>query len=79
MMVAQACGLKPGQFIWTGGSVHIYSNHYEQVQEQLTREPRPAPRVVLDPSITNIYDFRAEHITLENYDPHPPIKAPIAV
>lgn len=79
MMVAQACGLKPGQFIWTGGSVHIYSNHYEQVQEQLTREPRPAPRVVLDPSITNIYDFRPEHITLENYDPHPPIKAPIAV
>ncbi len=79
MMVAQVCGLQPGEFIWTGGDTHLYSNHLEQVQLQLTREPRPLPKMVLNPEVKDIFAFRYEDFSLQNYNPHPPIKAPVAV
>ena len=79
MMVAQVCGLAPGDFVHTFGDLHLYQNHLEQAREQLGRSPRPLPVMRLDPTITNIHDFRFEHFTLENYDPHPAIKAPVAV
>lgn len=79
MMVAQVCGLKPGEFIHTFGDLHIYQNHLEQVQTQLAREPRPLPKLKLNPAITNIHDFKFEDFELVGYDPHPAIKAPIAV
>lgn len=79
MMVAQVCGLKPGEFVWTGGDVHIYSNHRDQVQEQLSREPLPLSQMRLNPEVKSIFDFTSEDITLENYQSHPAIKAPIAV
>ncbi len=79
LMLAQVCGLQPGEFVWTGGDTHLYSNHMSQVEEQLAREPRPAPTIKLNPAVTDLFDFKFEDITLENYDPHPPIKAPIAV
>lgn len=78
-MVAQVIGLKPGTFIWTGGDVHIYSNHMDQCQEQLSREPRKSPIVTLNPDIKELWDFKLEDIILEGYDPLPSIKAPIAV
>lgn len=78
-MVAQVCDLQPAEFIHTFGDLHIYSNHQEQVKLQLSRELRPAPTLWLDPSIRDIDQFRFEHIRVENYDPHPAIKAPIAV
>ena len=78
-MVAQVCGLKPGAFVHTFGDLHLYSNHLEQARLQLTREPRPLPLMRLNPSVKNIPDFRYEDFTLENYDPWPAIKAPIAV
>lgn len=79
MMVAQVCGLRPGEFIHTLGDTHIYNNHFEQVAEQLSREPRPLPRMVLNPEVKNIFDFRYEDFTLEGYDPHPHIKATVSV
>lgn len=79
MMVAQVCGLGLGEFIHTFGDVHIYSNHFEQVKKQLSREPRPLPKMILNPEIKNIFDFKYEDFTLEDYNPHPGIKAPVAV
>ncbi len=79
MMVAQVTDLKPGEFIHTLGDAHIYSNHIDQVRLQLSREPRPLPRLRLNPSVRELRDFRYEDFNLENYDPHPAIKAPVAV
>jgi len=79
MMVAQVCNLAPGDFVHTFGDVHLYSNHLDQAREQLSREPRPLPTMMLNPSVTSIFDFQYSDFTLENYDPHPSIKAPIAV
>jgi len=79
MMVAQVCNLKAGEFIHTLGDAHLYSNHLEQAQLQLTREPRPLPTMTLNPDVKSIFDFRFSDFTLESYDPHPSIKAPIAV
>lgn len=79
MMVAQVCGLKAGDFVHTFGDLHIYSNHMEQVKEQLSREPRPLPAMTLNPDVRDIRGFRYEDFTLSGYDPHPAIKAPVAV
>ena len=79
IMIASVTGLKPGEFVWTGGDTHIYSNHMEQVKEQLTREPRKSPRVVIKRKVDEIWDYKVEDFELVDYDPHPPIKAPIAV
>ena len=79
MMVAQVCNLKPGTFVHTFGDLHLYSNHIEQAKLQLTREPRPLPQMKLNPAVKDIHDFKYEDFQLENYDPHPGIKAPIAV
>lgn len=79
LMMAQATGLKPGDFVHTLGDAHLYLNHLEQADIQLGRAPRPLPRMVLDPSVGELEDFRYEHFTLEGYDPWPAIKAPVAV
>ena len=79
MMVAQVCDLQPGEFVHTFGDLHLYRNHLEQTREQLSRECRPLPRMVLNPAVKEIHDFRFEDFALESYDPHPAIKAPIAV
>jgi thymidylate synthase len=79
LMVAQVCDLAPGEFIHTLGDAHLYSNHIEQAKLQLEREPRPLPRMRIDPSVKDLFAFRYEHFTLEGYDPHPAIKAPVAV
>ena len=79
MMVAQVCGLKPGEFVHTLGDLHLYKNHVEQAKLQLSREPRPLPQMKLNPAVKNIGDFKFEDFELVNYDPHPAIKAPIAV
>jgi thymidylate synthase len=79
MMVAQVCGLKPGVFVHTLGDAHIYKNHFEQVTVQLSRDTRPLPTLSLNPEIKNIDDFKFEDLTVMNYDPHPHIKAPVAV
>jgi len=79
LMVSQVCGLKPGEFVHTFGDAHLYLNHREQAREQLARSPRPLPRMRLDPAIRDIFGFRYEDFTLEAYDPHPAIRAPIAV
>lgn len=79
MMIAQVCGLRPGEFIHTFGDLHLYTNHLEQVDLQLSREPRPLPQMKLNPSVREIDDFQFSDFTLENYDPHPHIKAAVAV
>ena len=79
MMVAQVCDLKPGDFVHTFGDVHLYQNHVEQARTQLAREPRPLPSMTLNPAVRSIFDFKFSDFTLENYDPLPAIKAPIAV
>ncbi|MGB1094284.1 MAG: thymidylate synthase [Bacteroidia bacterium] len=79
MMMAQVTGLEPGDFVHTFGDAHIYSNHMEQVNKQLSREPKPYPKMKLNPKVTDLFDFDFEDFTLEGYDPHPGIKAPVAV
>ncbi|PWV62332.1 thymidylate synthase [Plasticicumulans acidivorans] len=79
LLLAQVCGYTPGEFIWTGGDCHIYSNHSEQVSTQLAREPRALPRVVLNPDVRDLFAFTPDDIRLEDYDPHPLIRAPVAV
>jgi len=79
LMVAQVTGLKPGTFVHTFGDLHLYSNHFEQAKLQLSRVPRALPVMKLNPAVKNIHDFKYEDFTLEGYDPHPAIKAPIAV
>ena len=78
LMVAQVTGLEAGEFVHTFGDVHYYSNHLEQIEEQLKREPRPFPTIKLNPDVKDIDDFKFEDFTLENYDPHPPLRAEIA-
>ncbi len=78
-MVAQVCDLKPGDFVHTFGDLHLYANHLEQAKMQLSREPRPLPQMKINPAVKNIHDFKFEDFELVNYDPHPAIKAPIAV
>jgi thymidylate synthase len=79
LMVAQVCGLAPGELVHTLGDAHLYDNHLEQAKLQLARAPRPLPRLVLDPGVRSLFDFRYEHFRLEGYDPHPAIKAQVAV
>jgi thymidylate synthase len=79
MMVAQVTGLKPGEFVHTLGDAHLYLNHIEQAQLQLSREPRPLPKMKLNPEIGSLFDFVYDDFTLEGYEPHPAIKAPVAV
>jgi len=79
MMVAQVCGYELGDFVWTGGDCHLYTNHLEQTQLQLSRELRPLPRMRINPEVKDIFAFTIDDFTLEGYDPHPHIKAPVAV
>jgi len=79
MMVAQVCGLQAGDFVHTLGDAHLYNNHLEQTRLQVSREPRPLPSMKLNPKVMDIFDFTFEDFTLENYDPHPHIKAPVAI
>ncbi len=79
MMMAQVCDLEPGEFVWTGGDTHIYNNHFEQVKLQLSREPLPLPKMRLNPEVKNIFDFTIGDFTLEGYQSHEAIKAPVAV
>ncbi|KPN72922.1 thymidylate synthase [Neisseria sp. 74A18] len=79
MMMAQVCGLQPGEFIHSFGDAHLYSNHFEQAELQLTREPRPLPKMKLNPDVKDVFDFKFEDFELVDYDPHPHIKAAVAV
>ena len=79
MMVAQVCDLEPGEFVHTFGDAHLYSNHVEQAREQLSREPRPLPEMRLNPDVRSLFDFTLDDFDLAGYDPHPPIRAAVAV
>jgi thymidylate synthase len=79
MMIAQVCGLQPGEFIHTFGDAHIYTNHMEQVKLQLTRDFRPLPTMKINPAVTDIFGFTIDDFELVNYDPHPHIKGAVAV
>ena len=79
LMIAQVCDLAPGEFIHKFGDAHIYNNHFEQIELQLSREPRPLPTMTLNPNVKDIFSFTYEDFTLENYDPHPTIKGSVAV
>ena len=79
MMVAQVCGYEPGDFVWTGGDCHLYLNHLEQAELQLSREPRPLPTMRINPEVKDLFAFTIDDFVLEGYDPHPHIKAPVAV
>lgn len=79
MMVAQVTGLQPGTFVHTLGDAHLYNDHIEQAKEQITRTPRPLPRMLLNPEVKDIEAFRYDDFTLEGYDPHPHIKAKVSV
>ena len=79
LMIAQVCNLEPGEFVHTFGDVHLYNNHLEQARLQLSRKPFPLPQMKLNPAVKNIFDFKFEDFTLENYQAHPAIKAPVAV
>ena len=79
MMMAQVCGLKPGDFVHTLGDTHIYNDHFEQVREQLSRTPRRLPRMIINPEVKSIFDFKFDDFTLEGYDPLPHIKAKVSV
>jgi thymidylate synthase len=79
LMIAQVVGLAPGEFIWTGGDCHLYANHLDQARQQLARTPRPLPTMTLNPEVKDLFAFRYEDFTLLGYDPHPHIKAPVAV
>ncbi|MEO8069400.1 MAG: thymidylate synthase [Flavobacteriales bacterium] len=79
LMMAQVCGLKPGEFVHTFGDVHLYNDHLEQARLQLTRDFRPLPTMEIDPSVKDLFGFRFEHFALKNYDPHPHIKAAVSV
>ena len=79
MMIAQVTGLKPGDFVHTFGDLYLYLNHLEQAKLQLSREPRPLPAMKINPAVKSLFDFKFEDFTLENYDPHPGIKAPVAI
>lgn len=79
LMIAAVAGLEPGDFVHTFGDAHLYKNHLDQARLQLSREPRPLPRMLLEPSVKSLFDFRFEHFTLEGYDPHPHIKAEVSV
>jgi thymidylate synthase len=78
-MIAQVTGLKPGDFVHTFGDAHIYTNHFDQVQLQLSRQEKPYPKMNLNPEVKNLFDFKFEDFTLEGYDPWPAIKAPVAI
>ena len=78
-MMAQVCGLKPGEFIWTGGDCHLYTNHLEQAKLQISRTPLRLPKLILNPEINNIDDFKFEDIQIVDYEHHPHISAPISI
>jgi thymidylate synthase len=78
-MVAQQCGLEVGDFVWTGGDCHIYTNHFEQVELQLSREPNAYPQLVIQRKPDSLFDYRYDDFVIENYNHHPHIKAPVAV
>lgn len=79
MMVAQVCDLRPGDFVWTGGDCHLYTNHLEQTKLQLSREPRSLPKLKINPDVKDLFAFKFEDFELTEYDPHPHIKAPVAI
>ncbi len=79
LMIAQVSGLQPGEFVHTFGDAHLYSNHMEQVEEQLSREPRPLPVISINPTVTDLFSFQYDDFELKDYDPYPPISAPVAV
>jgi thymidylate synthase len=79
LMIAQVCDMEPGEFVHSFGDVHLYKNHFEQAQLQLTRKPFPLPQMKINPEVKNIFDFKFEDFELVNYQSHPSIKAPVAV